>query len=166
VRRTEERSLAHPRPRRRTRLPLDLCAPTPCRSTRVGLLPSPLSKASPRPKSSKFRTSFSSLKMSTPPPKMSHVAATVICNSIAAIAYTLVSKATLRTISLPLTALFVQAIVSAAVLVSVSRMFESTAIMVFRPWKVSSRRVLKARLRQTRADETCCRSGKPFYHSV
>lgn len=79
----------------------------------------------------------------TAPPKASHVAATIICNSIAAIAYTLVSKATLRTIKLPLTALFVQAIVSSLALIAFSHYNSATKIELFKPWKVRQGRVAR-----------------------
>lgn len=74
---------------------------------------------------------------SAPPPKTSYIAAIIVINSAAAIGYTLSCKTVLKVIPLSLTVLWIQASVSCAVLMAMSRLYPASGIMILRPWKVS-----------------------------
>lgn len=74
--------------------------------------------------------------MSKTNPKLSHVAITIAFNSFIAISTTLANKHALRTLALPLTLLWSQAIVAFIVLAAVSRLFPTQDMTLMKPVKV------------------------------
>lgn len=78
--------------------------------------------------------------------------ATVISNSCLAIGTTLANKYALKTIPLPLSLLWIQAILASVVLLVVSKLYPAANISILKPFKVNIRAASSPRLNPPRSD--------------